>query len=168
MRSRTVSWILSGKEGTTGKYCEHGFQFHCDQESKEEAFKMRVGNRRREKIEVRIECVRRRLDKACADSLLECRESEAELKSMFQEYQRVVRPGGKIIVLTKWFDQKRRTELERRESNTKTVHPFYLIPNVSDNSLILRCHDTILKRYEKRHRYVTLNGYCLYYTALSS
>ena len=98
------------------------------------------------------------LDKACADSLLECRENKKELKSMFQEYQRVVRPGGKIIVLTKWFDQKRENGVGTERKQYKDGPPS-LLPHSKrslDTSLILRCHDTILKRYEKRHRYVTM------------
>merc|ERR1712224_952684 len=78
MRSRTVQCGFDeGKRVWHRQYCEHGFQFYCDQESKEEVSKMRVGNRRREKIEVRKRCVRRRLGQGmCGQSVGMSRESD--------------------------------------------------------------------------------------------
>jgi len=98
------------------------------------------------------------LDKACADSLLECRDSKNELKCMFQEYRRVVRPGGRIIVLTKWFDQKNGDEGIRRKQYGQG--PPSLLPHsinsYLDQKLILKCYETVLHRYKKRHRYCTM------------
>ena len=96
------------------------------------------------------------IDKACADSLLECRDSGLDLSRMFRECSRVVRPGGKCVVLTKWFERAddgmaRSTRKEYGEgvpTLAKYTHLF------SDEACVTVDHR--LKRPHRTERYNTL------------
>lgn len=80
---------------------------------------------------------------------------------MFKEYKRVVRPGGQIIILTKWFDD----EIGQEDGSIKKKRKQYgngtpsLLPHASKSFSkywISQNYETIVTQNKKKRRYLTM------------